>query len=518
MTNFPHTDVWNDLTWTNYHQSLDPRVVEDWVQLAFDPSGPPQMQQQGTALSAILQHCVTHEKRLALRGSSWSLSKAVSPEKILLDPGALNLTFRIPEGWLTGGYQAARGDKVPVFAGGGAKIGQINDDLGQLGLALQTSGAADGHRIAGCIGTATHGADIKVGAVHDTVKAVCLLVATDKMLVVQGTNGMLTADLGHWLEASTGIPTAVESDDELLRAAQVSLGGLGIVYAVVMETVPLYEFDGIEAKRPLWDGGIWQVMEQLDPTGVGGSADADVLACMLFPYAKNSDARGAVASVYQKKSRTRPYTAPTHSDAMIATDTSKIISAMSALSAGVFGPLVGHIITSVGQAQYDEPPKFPKFPGELFGPTSLPPGNGASTEIVFARQHAAEGTQRILEVLRNNARSPGRHHFGVCGVRFVAASRAHLAMNQSHGSTFVEVAGLKTNDSTAIQRAVWDGLRSAGIPFVCHWGQEHDMKRLEVDDYYGAGVAKWIQARNHLLGVGERKVFANELLSDLGLA
>jgi len=518
MTSFPYADVWKNLTWTNYHESLPSRVVEDWVLLDHDPSGPPQMQQQGAALAALIDHCAQHEKRLAIRGAGWSLSRAVSPDKILLDPSGLNLTFRMPDAWLTTAYKAVRDDKVPFFAAGGAKIGQINDDLGQLGLALPTSGAADGHRIAGCIGTGTHGADVRVGAVHDTVQAVILMVAADKMVVVQASNGMLTDDFASWLQASTGVSTVTESDDDLLHAAQVGLGGLGIVYGVVIEAVPLYEFVGVEVKKPLYDAAVGQLMTHLDPTGFGASPSADVLACMLFPYAKVDDGAGAVASVYEKRPRTRPYTAPTHADPMIATDTSKLIASMSALSSSSLGGLVGHIITTVGQAQYDRPPDFPKFPGELFGPTTLPPGNGASTEIVFDRQHAAQGVHEVLDILRRQATNPGRHLLGVCGVRFVGASKAHLAMNQSHGATFVEVAGLKSNDVKAVQQAVWDGLRAAGIPYVCHWGQEHDMKPAEIQAYYGAGVSKWTQARQHLLGVGERKVFLNELLMQVGLA
>ncbi len=62
-------------------------------------------------------------------------------------------------------------------------INVVNRELSAKGLALQTSGASDGQTFAGAIATGTHGADMKVGALHDTVLAVHLVVSPTHLAV-----------------------------------------------------------------------------------------------------------------------------------------------------------------------------------------------------------------------------------------------------------------------------------------------------------------------------------------------
>lgn len=518
MPDFPYVREWTDAIWKNFHESIPSRVVPAWLTLEFEADGRGAMEQQGAALKSILKYCFEQEQRLTILGSGWSLSRTVLPDKILLDPGLLNLQVKVPGSWLSDAYKATQGVRVPVVVGGGATIRQINHDLGHLGLALQTSGASDGHRVAGCVATGTHGADLKVGAVHDTLKALCLMVAPEKMVVVQPSSRPFKDDIARWFELSTKISTETVADDDLFRAAQVALGGLGLVYALVIEAVPLYEFAGVEVAQRIHDPSVWRVIEHLDASGLGGAPDPDLLALMLFPYARSSDPMGAIVSIYDKRARTRPYTAPTHATSLIATDTSKLIAHMGHLDGGLAGELIGHVITKVGQDAYRPGPIKPLFPGEMFGPTSLPPGNGASTEIVLRRGDAARGIATILDVLKSEAQA-GRHHFGVCGVRFVAASQAHLAMNREAGTAFVEVAGLRAPRTLEIQRAVWNGLKAAGVPFACHFGQEHEMTPAQLEAYCGSGVSKWKAARHQLLDTPTaRKVFTTPMLGDLNLA
>jgi hypothetical protein len=74
-------------------------------------------------------------------------------------PANLDVMLKIRGEWLEPEYRGGRGasGKVPIFTQGGATIASMNRRLAEIGLALQTTGAADGHRLAGCIATGTHG-------------------------------------------------------------------------------------------------------------------------------------------------------------------------------------------------------------------------------------------------------------------------------------------------------------------------------------------------------------------------
>jgi hypothetical protein len=505
------------VTWTNYHETLPERVVEEWLTLAREPGGPPIMEQQGSAISAIVKSCLDRGERLSMNGRGWSLSDAFDPDKVVLDIGSVNQVFRLPPVWFSTSYGQTRGPKVPIYVGGGTQIRMLNDELGQMGLALQTSGASDGHRMAGCIGTGTHGADLKVGAAHDTVIALCLVTAPGKMVVLQPSSRPLTSGLGEWLGKSTKLSTETVYDDNLFRAAQVALGGLGVVYGMVVETVPLYEIAGVDYGKALFDANIWQLIESLDTGGLGGPSNADIVGVVALPYAKPGEP-GAYASVYRKQQRRREYHGPAHVSSLIATDTSKLISKMSHLDSALTGPLIGKVVTAISQSAFRPGPVTPRFPGEMFGPTSLPPGNGTCSEVILPQKQAGLALRTLLGALTSEA-NQGRHLFGVLGIRFTGGSQAHLALNRDDKTMYVEIAGVKSRDARTIHEACWTALANEGVDFTCHWGQEYGMDAARVDAYYGARADAWRSARNTLLDTpGARATFTTPLLKKLNLA
>jgi FAD/FMN-containing dehydrogenase len=154
---------------------------------------------------------------------------------------------------------------VPVFAQGGTTILDLNERFGEFGLALPTAGASDGQRIAGAVATGTHGSAIDFGAVDDALLAVHLIVAGDKALfVMPRTKPAMTSVAGHWLEAQMGIPTETVCDDDVFAAAQVSLGSLGVVHAVVLEAEKLYGLRRRVIPLEFADARLWRAIETLD--------------------------------------------------------------------------------------------------------------------------------------------------------------------------------------------------------------------------------------------------------------
>jgi hypothetical protein len=192
MPQFPFTEVKTVRRWTNYSGSLPEREVPlyctpDVVGVA-GAEVPRKLRRHGMALTAILDHCfATPASSMRAIGSRWSFSSVVQPELLVVDPANLNAMARVPEGWLSQGYRARRpaSDFTPMFVQGGARIASVNRRLLDSGLALQTSGAGDGHRVAGCVATGTHGSAIGVGAVHDTLLAVHLITGPTRASVLR---------------------------------------------------------------------------------------------------------------------------------------------------------------------------------------------------------------------------------------------------------------------------------------------------------------------------------------------
>jgi hypothetical protein len=136
------------------------------------------------------------------------------------------------------------------FTEAGITIHDLNNQLDGLTppLALKTMGGSDGQTIAGAIATGTHGSDFDRGPLADSVRAIYLI----------GAGGV-----HHWIEPSSPIlpeagpfpitnpaqvqaafpyigPANIHYDDNLFRSALVSVGAMGVVYALILDVVPQY--------------------------------------------------------------------------------------------------------------------------------------------------------------------------------------------------------------------------------------------------------------------------------------
>jgi hypothetical protein len=494
------------------------------------------LQPQASAINTILKYCFANQAPLRAMGSRWSFSSIIKPNQVILDTPNLNWMARVSPARQTDAYKASRGAKgfVPYWIMGGAEINEVNKRLlvepPQLNppsppLCLQTSGAANGQRIAGAIATGTHGAAINVGALHDTVLALHFLVAPDKAVLIQsGSAPALNDSFVEWLQKETGIPTTQFKDDELLAAAQVSLGSLGILFSLVVETEPAYSLlRHIKWVNDRNDAALWNAIKTLNASAFypGEEPRPYHFEVLFNPYPCEGEPASMLTLMWKKPAgNTQDINAALVAPAM-ASDTMSFISRLVSkldgkLTGGLVAKELGKIINAQVNGMFGKADNTVLLPGKMFGATDLPKGTGASTEIVIDYADTERTVRAMWDVFAEQSKL-GKHLLGAMSLRFVPASKAHLAMNINAMNCFIELPSIKDPGVLDVYTAVWNRLENDGIPFTCHWGQLSGMNASRLSKYFKGREARWKAAREKLLDATGRKVFCAPLLAQVGL-
>eukprot|EP00927_Polykrikos_kofoidii_P064903 TRINITY_DN60710_c0_g1_i1.p1 TRINITY_DN60710_c0_g1~~TRINITY_DN60710_c0_g1_i1.p1 ORF type:complete len:472 (-),score=74.54 TRINITY_DN60710_c0_g1_i1:123-1403(-) len=124
--------------------------------------------------------------------------------------------------------QIVRQDGNLVTMQAGIRLQAVNSQLEDMGLSLENMGATCEQSIAGATATATHGTGRLTGNIAANIEALRLVVAN-----------------GTVLEASR------DKNPELLRAARVGIGALGVVSEVTIRTLPLFKMRLTNTIMPL---------------------------------------------------------------------------------------------------------------------------------------------------------------------------------------------------------------------------------------------------------------------------
>lgn len=156
-------------------------------------------------LRAQVRRAAAHG-RIRVVGSGMSWSGLVPSDDSLLSLAGLR-TIRAFDGV---------GPSPTVRVEAGATIAELGRFLGGQGLTLRSPPVFTGMTVGGAVATGTHGTGLETSSLSDDVVA---------MTLVDGR--------GELVEVS-------ERDPELLRAAQVSLGALGVVYDVTLRCRPRF--------------------------------------------------------------------------------------------------------------------------------------------------------------------------------------------------------------------------------------------------------------------------------------
>jgi FAD/FMN-containing dehydrogenase len=200
-------------TWTNWvgNQSFSPA----------EQAAPESEDEVATLVTAAARHGLP----VRVAGAGHSFTPVVATDGLLLDLRGL------------GGIRSIDARRRRVVVGPSTTIGEFGVPLWAEGLALANQGDIIAQQIAGAISTATHGSGLRLGSFSSGVRRLRIVTSSGDVV-----------EIG-------------EDDPDLLHAAQVSVGMLGVITEVELEVAPAYRLRE-RVENWSWDDA-WERFDEL---------------------------------------------------------------------------------------------------------------------------------------------------------------------------------------------------------------------------------------------------------------
>jgi hypothetical protein len=464
-------------------------------------------------VSAVVGQALAAGKRLRCLGRRWSVSPVAATDGWLLDlSDTTSARWLAPED-LTPGLAAAR-DVAHLLVSGGASIRWVNWTIHRAGWSLQTTGASNGQAVAGAIATGTHGSSIHVGALHDTVAAIHVVVSpTEHWWVEPEDHPTASPDF------VSGLGARLVRDDELFSALQTSLGSLGIVVGVLFRCVrnfwlDLERYSLTDGRLPAGRITLPQLFEHLAAWRFDALVDQPLdrirhLDVVLNPYIPEKQ---CYVSAYVATDRP-----PTGTPAEVTGEyrgtewTPDILQFVGGLAGGLPGG--PGVATEIGlKTEYAKSvTDTPRVWGAWFTGQDIPHGSLACSFGVNCEQ-LSPALSTILQTVKARGKVPC-----VVATRFVPSSSSCLGMNRFQRTCMIDLDGVNLPAMAELLVESSRALDGAGVSFALHWGKWIGyLTREHVERVYGDRVSRWRAARARLLPDARlAHTFSNEVLSEI---
>jgi FAD/FMN-containing dehydrogenase len=163
----------------------------------------------------LVQAAVRQGQPIGAAGSGHSFSPVVETSGLLLDMRGVS------------GVLSTDSVTNQAVLLSGTTLNQLGSGLWERGLAIKNMGDVDAQTIAGAVSTGTHGSGRQWGSLSSTISALRLVTGAGEVLDIDA------------------------SQPDLLHAAQVSLGLLGVITRVTMDATPAYRLRESNRIQPL---------------------------------------------------------------------------------------------------------------------------------------------------------------------------------------------------------------------------------------------------------------------------
>jgi choline dehydrogenase-like flavoprotein/FAD/FMN-containing dehydrogenase len=165
-------------------------------------------------------------------GSSHSWSDVAVTNDFLLLPERLAKPLELDRSLLR-----PRARTLPlVEVQAGMRIHELNAFLDQQGRAIENMGGYDGQTIAGVMATSTHGSGTEFGPLAEMIQSVDLVASGGRIYRIEPMDGITDSVIYRQRYPQR----TLMQDDNWYRAVLVSMGSMGVMYSVILRTVPKF--------------------------------------------------------------------------------------------------------------------------------------------------------------------------------------------------------------------------------------------------------------------------------------
>jgi L-gulono-1,4-lactone dehydrogenase len=396
-------------------------------------------------LAAVVVAAAAAGREVSIAGAGHSFTEAALTDGTMIDVAALSGTIDADPG------------SGLVKVGAGTVLADLNEELHRLGLAMENLGDIDRQTVAGAISTGTHGTGAKLRNISAQVEAV----------------EMVCAD-GSVRELDSG-------EADLLRAARVSVGGLGAISAVTLRCVPAFTLLRVDTPQPREE-----VLDSFDERAEAN----DHFELFTFPYADSA--------LVLERNRVEGPPRPRSRGAAYLNDIVLENWALEALSAA--GKLVPRAIPGLSRlaAALASGGKTVDRSDRVFA--SERRVRFTEMEYGVPREHGPEAARRVIEWVR-------AHRYPVffpIEMRVAAGDDALLSPSHERDTAYIAVHQYRGMEWRPYFEAVEEIMRDyGGRP---HWGKRHFQTAETLAPLY----PEWTRFQAARDKLDPNRVFANE--------
>ncbi len=464
-------------------------------------------------LVTLVQKAESENKRVRMTGSGHSFSDVAFTDDYLLSPTGLTMPLPLDKDELRPGNEPERFVRVEA----GIPVKALNQHLDRHHLALTNMGGYDAQTIVGAATTGTHGSGLAYGPIASQIRSLELVTTGGTVLKVEPDPGITRAFPGFVRTHQGNVAARLVNDTALFNALTVSLGCMGIVYAVVLEVVPAFylrekrtETTWGALKAPggflhrLLSGG------RLDPTGDTDPSHRhpDHYEIYVSPYPRRSGESSASHPclltrryrIPQPSARTRGERLRGQSGDQILVTAAKISKQGQALAEFIdtHPQQVGWLQHQSIKALVDRD----DYVDQSFRVFHLGPLNGmrvTGIEMAFALEQTIAATERMFVEAKRLA-ADGYYHSSPPSLRFVAPADADLAMMNGRRTTMLEMGMLVCQNGADELLQRYEKLYIHELKARPHWGLDQNVLTsfADVEALYGTPARHWYQMYERL--------------------
>ncbi len=433
---------------------------------------PEELLTPGTAaeLIDIVNRARNSGKRVRMTGSGHSYSDVAITDDILLRPTALNNLLTLDNARLHSPY--ASPDTTLVRVQSGITIYDLSKQLEQRGLALSSMGGHYAQTIVGAAMTGTHGSGLNYGPIHDQIVSLQVVDQTGNLLQIEPNDGITNAEsFPGFLEDDPSIAVQLIQDDDLFNAMRVSIGSMGIVYAVVVKTEPKFWLREVRTKTT-WEefkapDGFLDRLLNGRPLKENGP-DPDYYEVWFNPY-PNSGGKHTLLLTERFKSYT-----PLEGDHVRGQPLGNL---GEELLKNFGRPLVWilnqnpwlapAVIDASLDSQRDD--EYIDISYNVFTLGALSETDAFAVEAAFSLDQTIAAVERLME-LAAIYRQAGMTHNTSVTLRFVKETEAMIAQTQGRPSMIIEIISLVGSNQVDRLFANYQEVFTSEFDARLHWG------------------------------------------------